>query len=50
MKKPNNIKEGFVSAENWLQSDILSSSNEIWEDSIYLPSYHGVLTILTLVD
>jgi hypothetical protein len=43
-------KDGFVSAENWLQSDYLSSSNEIWEDSVYLPSYNGVLTILTLVD
>lgn len=41
-------KDGFVSAENWLQSDYFSSSDEIWEDSVYLPSYNGVLTILTL--
>lgn len=43
-------KDGFVFSESWIKSDYLSTNNKIWEDSIYLPSYNAVLTILTLVD
>jgi len=43
-------KEGLVFAKTWIQNDSLSSVNRIWEDSIYLPNYNGVLTILTSDD
>jgi Zn-dependent peptidase ImmA (M78 family) len=41
-------KEGFVYAEAWIDGDSLTSNDKIWEDSIYLPAYKGVLSILTL--
>lgn len=39
---------GEVFAECWLAGGDLSAKDRIWEDSIYLPSYDAVLTILTL--
>ena len=41
-------KDGFVYAEAWIDGDSLTSNDKIWEDSIHLPAYKGVLTILTL--
>lgn len=41
-------KAGFVYADAWINGDSLASNDKIWEDSIYLPAYNGVLTILTL--
>lgn len=43
-------KDGFVYANAWIDSDSLTSNDKIWEDSIHLPYYKGVLTILTLDD
>jgi Zn-dependent peptidase ImmA (M78 family) len=42
-------KSGEVYAETWLSGDHLSAKNKIWEDSIFLPSYQAVLSILTAV-
>jgi Zn-dependent peptidase ImmA (M78 family) len=41
-------KDGFVCADAWIDGDSLTSNDKIWEDSIHLPAYRGVLTILTL--
>ncbi len=41
-------KDGFVYANAWIDGDSLTSNDKIWEDSIHLPAYKGVLTILTL--
>lgn len=41
--------EGEVFAECWLVGDHLSGKDRIWEESIYLPSYSAVLTMLTLI-
>ncbi len=41
-------KESEVFAEAWIDGDSLTSNDKIWEDSIHLPAYKGVLTILTL--
>jgi Zn-dependent peptidase ImmA (M78 family) len=41
-------KSGSVYAEAWIDGDSLTSNDKIWEDSIHLPTYKGVLTILTL--
>lgn len=38
--------DDFVYGEYWLSNDKLDSDFKIWEDSIYLPNYNGVLTIL----
>lgn len=43
-------KDGFVYANAWINNDSLTSNDKIWEDSIHLPAYNGVLTILTLDD
>lgn len=40
--------ENSVYAEFWLSEDDKSSKDKIWEDSIALPYYNAVLTILTL--
>ena len=40
--------EGRVFAETWLKSDALKGKNKLWEDSICLPAYEGILTILTV--
>ncbi len=40
--------EGEVFAESWLADDDLSGHDRIWEESIFLPNYDAVLTILTL--
>ncbi|MBK9214710.1 MAG: ImmA/IrrE family metallo-endopeptidase [Chloracidobacterium sp.] len=47
MKSGEREAEGRVFAECWLQGDGLSGKNKLWEDSIFLPSYNAVLTILT---
>jgi Zn-dependent peptidase ImmA (M78 family) len=46
----NNLREdeNFVYSETWLRGDNLSSKLMIWEDSIYLPNYNSVLTMLTI--
>ena len=41
-------KDGFVSASAWIGAHHPSSSMRIWEDSIALPYYDSVLTILTM--
>jgi Zn-dependent peptidase ImmA (M78 family) len=41
-------KDGFVYADAWIDSNSLTSNDKIWEDSIHLPTYKSVLTILTL--
>lgn len=41
------IEEGEVYAECWLSNHV-TGSKRIWEESIYLPGYGAVLTILTL--
>lgn len=41
-------KDGFVYANAWIDGDSLTSNDKIWEDSIHLSAYKGVLTILTL--
>lgn len=40
--------EGMTYCETWLAGDNLSGKDKVWEDSIYLPNYEAVLTILTL--
>jgi len=46
----SNVVEPFgaVPAEAWLRSDRLRSDARIWEDSILLPNYQSVITILTV--
>ena len=39
---------GAVPADAWLDSEDLSSSARIWEDSIFLPHYNSTITILTI--
>lgn len=39
---------GAIPADSWLQSERLLSDARIWEDSIFLPYYNSVLTILTI--
>ncbi|HQU93175.1 MAG TPA: ImmA/IrrE family metallo-endopeptidase [Pyrinomonadaceae bacterium] len=39
-------REGYVFADSWL-NDASSGNEKIWEDSIFLPNYDAVLTILT---
>lgn len=43
----NRRNEGSVHAETWLVGDNLSGKMKIWEDSIFLPYYNSVLTLLT---
>jgi Zn-dependent peptidase ImmA (M78 family) len=42
------VLEGEVYADAWIEDDSLSSNDKVWEESISLPAYNGVLTILTL--
>jgi hypothetical protein len=48
--KDRSVREadGFVYAESWLIGDGLSGRIKLWEDSIYLPNFNSVLSILTL--
>ena len=41
--------EKAVYAETWVSNDNLPSDMEIWEESISMPNYKGVLTLLTLI-
>lgn len=41
--------EGEVFADIWLLNDNLAADAKLWEDSISLPFYNGVLTILTII-
>jgi Zn-dependent peptidase ImmA (M78 family) len=48
----NNLKrseEKAVYAETWVSNDNIPSDLEIWEDSISMPNYNGVLSLLTLI-
>ena len=45
----NQHDEKAVYAETWVSNDDLPSDLEIWEDSISMPNYSGVLTLLTLI-
>lgn len=45
----NGQDEKAVYAETWISNDSLPSDLEVWEDSISMPNYHGVLTLLTLI-
>jgi len=47
MKSGEREAEGSVFAECWIQSDRLSGKDKLWEDSVFLPNYNAVLTILT---
>ncbi len=40
--------EKTVPTEAWLSNDDFLSDFEIWEDSILMPNYNGVLTLITL--
>lgn len=42
-------KDGFVSASAWVDANHPASSMKLWEDSIALPYYNSVLTILTII-
>lgn len=41
-------QDGAVPADAWLDDEQLPSDATIWEDSILLPNYNSVLTILTI--
>ena len=41
-------QDGAVPADAWLDDERLPSDATIWEDSIFLPDYNSVLTILTV--
>ncbi len=41
-------KDGMVSATAWINKYGSSSDAKIWEDSIFLPYYNSVLTIITI--
>jgi hypothetical protein len=43
-----NDPNGAVPADAWLQSERLLSDARVWEDSILLPHYNSVITILTI--
>lgn len=45
----NGQDEKAVYAETWISNDNLPSDLEVWEDSISMPNYRGVLTLLTLI-
>ena len=45
----NQHDEKAVYAETWVSNDDLPSNLEIWEDSISMPNYSGILTLLTLI-
>ncbi|CAN5822760.1 hypothetical protein BH24ACI1_BH24ACI1_24680 [soil metagenome] len=45
----NQHDEKAVYAETWVSNDDLPSDLEIWEDSISMPNYSGILTLLTLI-
>ena len=45
----NRHDEKAVYAETWVSNDDLPSNLEIWEDSISMPNYSGILTLLTLI-
>ncbi len=45
----NRHDEKAVYAETWVSNDDLPSDLEIWEDSISMPNYSGILTLLTLI-
>lgn len=45
----NRHDEKAVYAETWASNDDLPSDLEIWEDSISMPNYSGILTLLTLI-
>ena len=45
----NQHDEKGVYAETWVSNDDLPSDLEIWEDSISMPNYSGILTLLTLI-
>lgn len=40
--------DNFVNADSWLEDESVESDFRLWEDSIYLPYYKGVLTILII--
>lgn len=41
-------REGQILASSWIETDQLNSNDRLWEDSIYLPYYNAVLTIITV--
>lgn len=43
-------KEGLVYSDAWIDSYSSASEDKVWEESIHLSTYKGVLTILTLDD
>lgn len=45
----NQHDEKTVYAETWVSNDNLPVDLEIWEDSISMPNYDGVLTLVTLI-
>jgi hypothetical protein len=45
----NQHDEKAVYAETRVSNDDLPSNLEIWEDSISMPNYSGILTLLTLI-
>ncbi|MBA3631851.1 MAG: ImmA/IrrE family metallo-endopeptidase [Acidobacteria bacterium] len=49
--KDNSNQEGekAVYAETWVSDDNLQSDLQIWEESISMPNYNGVLTLLSLI-
>lgn len=45
----NREGEKTVYAETWISDDNLQSDLQIWEESISMPNYNGILTLLTLI-
>lgn len=45
----NRHQEKAVYAETWVSNDNVPKDLEIWEDSISMPNYNGILTLLTLI-
>lgn len=41
-------REGDILVSSWIDSDRFKRDAFLWEDSIYLPNYDGVLTMITI--
>jgi len=40
--------EGEVFATTWIESDKIGSDKKLWEESIAMPYYNSVLSLLTI--